>query len=108
MRLLLIHAKSFMFRALEKAIDEAEEVEESGKQYEFKNALVVFTTIEDGDEKDILAIVERATNEILDVKSKVNAEIIVLYPYAHLSHNLAPPSIAKKILNSLFYIHMFI
>ncbi len=101
MRLLLIHAKSFMFRALEKAIDEAEEVEESGKQYEFRNALVVFTTIEDGDEKDILAIVERATNEILDVKSKVNAEIIVLYPYAHLSQNLAPPSTAKKILNSL-------
>lgn len=101
MKILLIHAKNFSYRAREKAIEEGEDIALSEREKVFENALVVFTTVEEEDAKNPSEIVKKAVTEIIDVAKKVNADNIVIYPYAHLSSSLAPSKIAINILNSL-------
>lgn len=101
MRLLLIHAKDFWFKAKEKAVENADELSDDIAEKHLENVLVVFTSVEEGDEKNIEVVVEKAANEILNVYKNVNAQAILVYPYAHLSQSLAPPGAAKKILNAL-------
>lgn len=96
MRILLIHAKTFEYEAKEKALDAAEELGEN-KAGKFQNVLVVFLTVEKGDGSSP-DVVEKAVSDILDVYGKVGASGIVVYPYAHLSSNLAPPEEAKRVL----------
>lgn len=98
MRLLLIHAKSFSYVAKDKAIDEYEDTDRLKGSY--SNVLVVFVSVERGDDKDP-SIVSRAADEIIDVFEKVNASTILIYPYAHLSQELSDPSTAIKILSQL-------
>jgi len=99
-RILLIHAESFSYRAIQRAVNEAEPLERDVGG-PFNNALVVFTTIESSDNENPEAIVLKAAEDIIDIANKVKASNIVLYPYAHLSSDLAPPSIALKILKLL-------
>lgn len=96
MIILFIHASDFSFNVKEKAIKEPEEAKL--KSIELKNVLVCFTTVEKGDDEEIL---NEAINDILDVYSKVKAASVVIYPYAHLSSNLANPDTAIKVLESL-------
>ncbi len=97
MRLLLIHAEYFEYRAREKAIDQAEELD-GRREGRFSNVLVVMTTVEDDDCKDPESVVERACEAVLDVFNRVRASRILVYPYAHLSPNLAPANRALEIL----------
>ena len=99
MRLLLIHAKSFDYEAVQRALDEAEPLD-GNRGGSFENVLVAFVTVEQGDSGDA-SLVERAAGEILDVLRRVGAQRVLLYPYAHLSSNLASPREAKEILASL-------
>jgi threonyl-tRNA synthetase len=98
MRILLIHAEEFSYKVREPAVEKPEDTMK--KEGFEKNVLVVFTTIERGDELDG-GIVERASEEIIDIMRKVNAESVLLYPYAHLSQDLAPPEMALQILVDL-------
>ncbi|MEM1832963.1 MAG: threonine--tRNA ligase [Desulfurococcaceae archaeon] len=96
MKLLLIHASKFSYRIVSRAIDEAEE---AGKDsLEIENVLVVFTTVENGDNE---YIVDKAVSEIIDIKNRVKANNILVYPYAHLSNDLAPPHLARELLIKL-------
>ncbi|MEM4912264.1 MAG: threonyl-tRNA synthetase editing domain-containing protein, partial [Metallosphaera sp.] len=97
MIILLIHSSEFYFKIREKAITRAEEP--SLSNLEVQNALVVFTTVEKEDEDE--EVVENAVREIIDVRNKVNASSVVIYPYAHLSSNLASPEVAVEILKRL-------
>jgi len=99
MRLLLIHAEDFSYTVKEKAINEPEPLDK--KEYSAKNALVVFTTVESVD-NDASEFLESVSNDIIDVARKVKASVIVIYPYAHLSPDLAPPTKAIDILSKLF------
>jgi len=98
MRILLIHAERFRYEALRKAIDAAEEVDESRRVNEARNALVSFCTVERDDERNPDEVAKRASEEIAEVAKKVGAQKIVIYPYAHLSPNLASPPTAKTVL----------
>lgn len=97
MRLLLIHSRSFEYRAIEPAIKDPEPLET--REASFENALVVFTTIERDDNEES---VKNAVNEILSVAAQVKPSVIVIYPYAHLSSDLAPPAEAASLLKSLY------
>ena len=102
MRALLIHAKKFWFRVRQKAISEAEEIGTDTLEYaEATNALVSFITVESRDAENIESVIESAAQDILDIFAKVNAEKVVVYPYAHLSKELAPPHIAIEALRKL-------
>ncbi|MHC1628206.1 MAG: threonine--tRNA ligase [Candidatus Nezhaarchaeales archaeon] len=101
MRLLLIHADSISYEVKERALKDAEEVGEDRKIGSYKNALVAFTAVEGEDAKFVESIVNKAAREIIDVFNKVKADIIVLYPYAHLSSSLARPRDALEVLKKL-------
>ena len=60
--------------------------EYSGKGERIDEVLVVFTAVEKEDDEEV---VERAVNEVVNVARKVNVNKVLIYPYAHLSLNLA-------------------
>ena len=100
MRLLLIHSDYIKYKTKSKT-KIAEEIADEKKEGEFENSLVVFTAVEKEDEKNPDAVVENATTEINDIFSKIGAETVVIYPYAHLSSSLSSPDSAKKILHDM-------
>ena len=95
MRVLFIHADYIEYVAKEKAIKSAEEIDK--KEERCDECLVAFISVEEGDE----GIEKKAAGEIEEVAKKLNAERIVLYPYAHLSSKLAPPDVAVNVLRNL-------
>ena len=102
MRILLIHAEKFSYEAKQKALAEVEKLTEENRRYFGENVLVAFTTVEDGDYDNAASIVKRATKEIMEVARNVKASEIVIYPYAHLSRNLATVGEAISILRKLY------
>ncbi len=99
MRLLLLHTDYIEYKAEEKVGDIAEEnVDLEGR---IENGLAVFIAVESEDEKEIKEIVEEAKGEIEDVASQLKTDKIMLYPYAHLSDDLASPKGAVEILKNL-------
>ena len=101
MRLLLIHADSMSYEVKERALEEAEKMEEERRSGSYEDALVVFTAVEEEDVKAIDVVVDNASKEILDVMGKVKASSVLLYPYAHLSSSLARPRDALAVLVKL-------
>ncbi|MEM4898028.1 MAG: threonine--tRNA ligase [Pyrobaculum sp.] len=99
MRLLYIHAERFKWAAREPAL----EIHDEPTSGSVENSLVVFTTVEKGDvvEEEFL---DKVAQDIIDVASRVKAEAIVIYPYAHLSNELARPYIAREVLDRLYQI----
>ncbi|AKG91308.1 threonyl-tRNA synthetase [Geoglobus ahangari] len=92
MKILLLHSDYIEYE-VKKKTKFAEPFD--GKGERVNEALVVFVSVEKGDSEDTAL---KAVEEIRDVAGKVNAERIVLYPYAHLSSNLADPETAVKLL----------
>lgn len=103
MRFLLIHAKSMKYRVTKEVkISFKDPIEEGKEWHEFENVLVAFTAIEKGDEGSVDEIAEKGANELIEINSRVRAEKILIYPYAHLfSEQLASPKSAIKILDLL-------
>jgi threonyl-tRNA synthetase len=99
MRVLLIHADRFEYEVKEPTKMAEPIVSEHPKKHSFNEVLVAFSTIEASDE-DVAAIAEVASSDFADVFAKVKAERIVLYPYAHLSSNLASPKLAVEVLKA--------
>ena len=99
MKLLLIHADYLEFEA-KQPTPAAEEVPEELKKGRVDEALVVFVAVEDMDEANPEAAAENAAREIAEVCQQVEAQKVVLYPYAHLSQSLASPAAAIKVLDA--------
>ena len=97
MRILLIHSDYLNYTVKNKT-PVAEDIEETKKEGSFDDSLVVFTAVEKDDENNPEGIVENLVQEVLKTNDQVQAENIVLYPYAHLSSSLSSPKIAVKIL----------
>ena len=94
MKVITLHCDYIKFKPLKKALKNPEEIKDE-KEKEVKECLVVLTAVEKGDsEKEIKDLVEAIKKTSEEVKTKN----IVLYPYAHLSSNLAAPDFA---LNSI-------
>jgi threonyl-tRNA synthetase len=81
----------------EEAIENPEPVGEN-RAGKFKNVLVAFCTVEKEDEANPADVRERACQSIAEVAQSVKADQILIYPYAHLSSSLAPPSFANSLL----------
>ncbi len=96
MKILSLHTDYIKFKPLKKALKGIEDLEDKGEK-EVKEALAILTAVEKGDE-DVEKIVEKLVNEIKEIAKQVNVSNIVLYPYAHLSSNLASPDVAQKVL----------
>lgn len=97
MKILTIHSNYIKFTPTKKALRDAEQVEKTEKI--MKDCLVVFSAVEKNDEGNVEGIVNQLIKEIRNVAKQVKADKIVLYPYAHLSSELASPKIAVQVLN---------
>ena len=93
MKILLLHVDYIEYEVKQKAIENAEEIEK--KKDRMDECLVAFLSIEKGDNA------KAGVKEIKDVASTLKVNKIMLYPYAHLSSNLAPPEEAMKVLNEM-------
>lgn len=97
MRVLLIHSDYIKYQVKNKT-PVAEEIEEAQKDGAFDEALVVFSSIEKEDEKNPQAVAQNLVAEVKKTNEEVEADRIVLYPYAHLSSSLGAPKVAVQIL----------
>ena len=100
MRALYIHADSMEFQAKDRT-KVAEEIPESMHDGKMEEVLVVFITVESDDENKISLVAAEAAKDILTTKEKVGAERIMLYPYAHLSSDLAKPKASVALLDAV-------
>ncbi|MGC9060899.1 MAG: threonine--tRNA ligase [Thermoplasmata archaeon] len=99
MKILLIHADWMEYKALQKT-KMAEEIKEN-KEGRMEEVLVVFTSVESTDYANLEKVVMSAAEEIIKVVKDVNAERVLIYPYAHLSADLAKSEDAIAVLDAL-------
>ncbi|MDP6156003.1 MAG: threonine--tRNA ligase [Candidatus Thermoplasmatota archaeon] len=102
MRLLLIHSDYMEYETTKAIKNIAEKIDESLKHQKWDDdVLVAFNAVEKGDADYIMEVVEEAAETILDAAEKVGTNTVFLYPYAHLSSDLAPPAEAIKVEKAL-------
>lgn len=94
MKILTLHCDYIRFKPLKKAVKDAEELTDK-EEKEIKECLVVLTAVEKGDSDEIL---QQMLDAVKKTAKEVKTNTIVLYPYAHLSSNLAPPATALEYL----------
>ena len=103
MRLLLIHADTFSFAVEDEArtagfTPDPAEAQVTG---EARNALVAFTAVEVLDESAQDDIVGQAADVIAQTATRVGAETVIVYPYAHLSNALSSASFGAGTLRAI-------
>ena len=101
MKLLLIHSDYIEYEVKDKAIKKPEETDKKTDRLE--EALTAFTAVEKVDEKSPRQAVIDATAEIERTAEQLKVKNIMLYPYAHLSPDLASPKKAQEILIEIEY-----
>lgn len=97
MKILTLHVDYINFKPLKKALKSAGALTDKEKKGEkVKESLVVLTAVEKTD--SVEESVKELVKNIKDVAGQLNVKDIVLYPYAHLSSNLASPGVAVEVL----------
>ena len=99
MRVLLIHSDRFEYESKQPTKVAEELPSDEARSHSFDEVLVVFATVESTD-TDPAAVSSAAAEDIADIFRKVEAERLVLYPYAHLSPELAGPDLAVAVLKA--------
>ena len=97
MKLLELHCDYVKYKPLKKALKSAPELsaaEKEGGKYE--DCLVIFASFEKGDTDEVAA---QAALEVKKNFGEVKAKTVLVYPYAHLSSDLASPDDATRLLN---------
>jgi len=101
MRLLFIHSDHLEFEAREAVSDDLAEREGVPLEGRMEECVTVFVSVESDDEADADGVVENALVELRDVTDQLNTRNVVLYPYAHLSEDLASPDVATNVMQDL-------
>jgi len=96
MRLLLLHSDFIEYTPISKEIRDAEEIISKDK-VRIEDLVVTLVAIEKGDNDQVL---NEAAGKIQEYLINIKSRKLLIYPYAHLSSNLAPPQEALKILRS--------
>lgn len=99
MKLLLIHSDYIEYEVKQKAIPHPEDI--TTMKDRLDEALVVFIAVEKVDENSPVQAVDEAAREIISTAEQLKVGNIMLYPYAHLSSDLAGAKAGKEILVSL-------
>ncbi|MEA1944921.1 MAG: threonine--tRNA ligase [Euryarchaeota archaeon] len=100
MQLLLIHSDYIEYET-KKSTLVAEEIDSTLKSSRMEEALTAFIAVETYDEENPDKTAENAADEIRRMAENVKTERIMLYPYAHLSSELAKPDVAVDLLKKL-------
>ena len=98
MRLLLIHSDHIEYEARKKTkVAEEDAVPKDA----LDEALTVFCAVESVDEENIEDAIRQATDEVVSTARQLGTTNIMIYPYAHLSSDLASPKTAVSVLRGL-------
>jgi len=93
MRILQLHCDNITYEPTKKEIQSAEEIDP--KSVSIDEVVVCFVAVEKDDNDDIA---KNAISQIQESMKKIGCQKLLLYPYAHLSSNLASPSTALSLL----------
>jgi len=96
MKLLELHCDYIKYKPLKKALKSAPELSPKEKEGgKFEDCLVVFASFERGDDE---RVAEQAAREVGKNFGEIKAKTVLVYPYAHLSSDLASPEDATRLL----------
>ncbi len=96
MRILQEHVEFIEYEPVRKEITQAEEAEK--KKVRIDELVVLFTSVENGDDEQVA---RRAIEGVKEFLQRLGVNRILIYPYAHLSQNLAKPSTALDVLRKM-------
>jgi threonyl-tRNA synthetase len=100
MKILSLHVDHIKFKPLKKALKSVGNLSDKEKKGgSAKDALAVLTAVEKKDHNEKEVVSEFIKN-VKKIAEQVGSETIVLYPYAHLSSDLASPDLAERVLNA--------
>jgi threonyl-tRNA synthetase len=97
MRLLLLHSDFIEYEPIDKEIKSAEDLASKSK-VRLEDLVVAFIAVEDGDDETVAS---SAVKEIGKYLETVKCDRLLVYPYAHLSSDLAAPDAAAGIIKSV-------
>ncbi len=96
MKILQLHSNFIEYRPVKKEITSAEECEKKSTRLE--ELVVLFTCIE---KEDSFETAHKAVDYVKEYLDQIKTSRILIYPYAHLSDNLAGPAEALNILKEM-------
>lgn len=96
MRVLQLHCDSIEYTPIKKEIKSAEDIEP--KKTILEEVVVCFVAVENDDDS---TVGKTAIGEIQESMKKIGCKKLLLYPYAHLSSDLASPNTGLSILKEM-------
>jgi len=97
MRILQQHLDFIEYEPIGKEISAAEEIPDKKKQ-RYEEIVALFVSVEPGDDDEVAKKAVEGTKAFLE---KLKVKKIIIYPYAHLSSNLARPKEALEVLKTM-------
>src|SRR5690349_12260035 len=100
---MLIHADRFSFQVTDKTTVSgfSGDLAPGEERAVLEEVLVAFVSVEKADESDPRDVAEQAATEIRTTADKVGAARVMVYPYAHLSSDLAKPRVAANTIDQI-------
>jgi threonyl-tRNA synthetase len=100
---MLIHADRFLYEVTDRTsvADFTDGLPPDQRSAQVDEVLVAFISVEKPDEAAVQGVAERAAAEIRAVADKVGAARVMVYPYAHLSSDLARPQAAAAAIEAI-------
>ncbi|MCS7126307.1 MAG: threonine--tRNA ligase [Aigarchaeota archaeon] len=96
MKILQLHVDYIEYEPIEKESSIYEEVER--RRYKIDDALLILVSVEKDDEEELA---REVVKDAVEFMAKMKISKLVVYPYAHLSTELAPPHKAYSIIKKI-------
>lgn len=97
MRILLLHADFIEYQPISKEIQTAEDIPSKSSK-KIDEVIVALVAVEKDDDE---SLTDEVGSELKTYGQMIKCDNLLIYPYAHLSSDLAVPSIAQSLLNSI-------
>ena len=97
MRILLLHADFIEYQPISKEIQTAEDIPSKSSK-KIDEVIVALVAVEKDDDE---SLTDEVGSELKTYGQMIKCDNLLIYPYAHLSSDLAGPSMAQSLLNSI-------
>jgi threonyl-tRNA synthetase len=97
MRILLLHADFIEYQPISKEIQTAEDIPSKSSK-KIDEVIVALVAVEKDDDE---SLTDEVGTELKAYGHMIKCDNLLIYPYAHLSSDLADPSTAQFLLNSI-------
>ena len=97
MRILLLHSDFIEYQPISKEIESAEEIPSTSSK-KINDVIVALIAVEKDDDE---SIIDDVCKELKTYSETIKCDNILVYPYAHLSSDLANPITAQALLVSV-------